>query len=115
MEFNDQDLQALNDIWMSQKAKMRMTQMEVVKKLGISQAEFSGYMKGKMPLTISFVEHLCKLLHVDPKLIVPSLRQAAYETDKVMHLQTRVVIDGEIKSAHIEGNQVIIEYTHVVE
>ena len=36
MEFTDQDREALYNIWMSQKAKLRLTQMEVAKRLGMN-------------------------------------------------------------------------------
>lgn len=41
MDFTQRDREALNQVWMSQKAKMRLTQMEMVKRLGLSQLEFS--------------------------------------------------------------------------
>lgn len=40
MELNQEDRKALYDVWMTKKAKMHMTQMEMTKRLGVSQGEF---------------------------------------------------------------------------
>lgn len=45
MEFTEQDRMALYDLWMSQKAKMHITQMEMTKRLGLNHHEFSSLLK----------------------------------------------------------------------
>ncbi|MCQ6493188.1 XRE family transcriptional regulator, partial [Vibrio parahaemolyticus] len=45
MEFTELDRNALFDIWMSQKAKMHITQMEMAKRLGLCLHEFSGLLR----------------------------------------------------------------------
>lgn len=46
MEFTEQDRDALYQTWMSQKSRMRITQMEFSKKLGMNQLDFSRVLKG---------------------------------------------------------------------
>ncbi len=55
MEFTEQDRNALYDTWMSQKAKMHITQMDMAKRLGLNLHEFSGLLRGNSPLTLGFV------------------------------------------------------------
>ncbi len=43
MELNQEDRKALYDVWMTKKAKMHMTQMEMTKRLGVSQGSFRSY------------------------------------------------------------------------
>ncbi|WP_375749112.1 helix-turn-helix domain-containing protein [Vibrio sp. HN007] len=115
MNFTESDREALNTAWMSHKAKMRLTQMEIVKKLGLTQLEFSNYMRGAIPLNMAFVERLCRVMNVEPKMIVPSLQSSPDESSKVVYLRTSVNVDGAIQNAYIEGNQVVIEYAHIVD
>ncbi|MEI8658164.1 helix-turn-helix transcriptional regulator [Vibrio sp. Hal054] len=113
MEFCQEDRRALYDVWMSQKAKMHLTQMEITKRLGVSQVEFSNLLRGSEPLSMSFVTKFCKHLHVEPENVLPTLRQKSGRGESVVYLQNRVSVDGEIQKVHVEGNQVIIEYVHV--
>ena len=115
MEFTDNDRQALNTIWMSQKTKMRLTQMEFAKKLGMNQLSFSRLMRGESPLTMSFVSQFCRLLHIDPNVTVPSLKANHSNGHKIVYLKSRMTVDGEIQNAYIEGNQVVVEYAHTVD
>lgn len=55
MELNQEDRNALYDVWMIKKAKMHMTQMEMTKRLGVSQVEFSELLRGDAPLSMAFV------------------------------------------------------------
>ncbi|MCG9595396.1 helix-turn-helix domain-containing protein [Vibrio sp. Isolate25] len=114
MEFTEKDREALYNTWMSQKSKMRLTQMEFAKKLGISQLNFSQLLRGEEPLTMSFISHFCRLLHLDAKQIFPSLKEANENGPKVVYLQSRMSVDGEIQNAYIEGNQIVVEYAHTV-
>ncbi|MEZ8395771.1 XRE family transcriptional regulator, partial [Vibrio cyclitrophicus] len=63
MEFTEQDRDALYQTWMSQKSRMRITQMEFSKKLGMNQLDFSRVLRGETALTMSFISHFCRLLH----------------------------------------------------
>ncbi|KLN65181.1 MULTISPECIES: helix-turn-helix domain-containing protein [Vibrio] len=114
MDFTDKDREALYQIWMSKKSKMRLTQMEFAKKLGMNQLSFSRVLRGETPITMSFVSHFCRLLHLEPKNVVPSLKETNENGPKVVYLQSRMSVDGEIQNAYIEGNQVIVEYAHTV-
>ncbi|MEH0664524.1 helix-turn-helix transcriptional regulator [Vibrio scophthalmi] len=114
MEFTEQDREAIYTTWMSQKSKMRLTQMEFAKKLGMNQLSFSRVLRGEAPMTMPFVTKFCHLLHLDPKLVVPSLKERSDQGPKIVYLQSRMSVDGEIQNAYIEGNQVIVEYAHVV-
>lgn len=114
MEFTQQDREALYQIWMSQKAKMRMTQMEITKRLGISQIDFSELLRGSALLEQAFVEQFCNQLHVDPKSVIPSLKNND-NPSQIIYLKSRITVDGEIKKTYIEGNQVIVEYAHSIE
>lgn len=115
MEFTDKDREALYQIWMSKKSKMRLTQMEFAKKLGMNQLSFSRVLRGETPLTMSFVSHFCRLLQLNPQTTVPSLKETNDTGPKIVYLQNRMSVDGEIQNAYIEGNQVIVEYAHTVQ
>lgn len=112
MQLNENDRTALYNVWMSQKAKMQITQMEMTKRLGVSQMEFSQLLRGNAPLTMSFVSQFCQQLHVEPYNVLPTLKRQYTKGDVVVHLQSRISVDGEIQNIHVEGNQVIIDYTH---
>ncbi|USD67770.1 helix-turn-helix transcriptional regulator [Vibrio sp. SCSIO 43136] len=114
MEFTQQDREALYNVWMSQKAKMRITQMEVAKKLGLTQLQFSNTLRGGLPLTMPFVSQFCRMLHVDPQLLLPSLMPNNSDKAKVVYLQNRISVDGEIQHVYIDGKDVVIEYAHTV-
>jgi len=113
MDFCQDDRKALYDVWMSQKAKMHLTQMEISKRLGVSQVEFSNILRGTEPLSMSFVTKFCKYLHVEPQNVLPTLKRQLGRGEIAVYLQNRVSVDGEIQKVHVEGNQVIIEYMHV--
>ncbi|MFA0079448.1 XRE family transcriptional regulator [Vibrio artabrorum] len=115
MEFSEQDREALFKTWMSHKSRMRITQMEFSKKLGMSQLDFSKVLRGQAPLTMSFVSHFCRLLHLDPKTVFPSLTENSESGPKVVYLKSVMSVDGDIQNAYIEGNQVIVEYAHTVQ
>ncbi|QXO15440.1 MULTISPECIES: helix-turn-helix domain-containing protein [Vibrio] len=113
MEFGPEDRHALYDIWMSQKAKMHLTQMEMAKRLGVSQVEFSNLLRGNAPLTMSFVTTFCQHLHVEPYNVLPTLKSKFTSGEHLVRLQNRITVDGEIQRVQVDGNQVIIEYTHL--
>ncbi|MBD1558075.1 XRE family transcriptional regulator [Vibrio sp. S9_S30] len=113
MEFTQQDREALYQVWMSQKAKMRMTQMEITKRLGISQIDFSELLRGSARLEPAFVEQFCNQLHVDPKSVIPSLKNSE-NAGQVIYLKSRITVDGEIQKTYVEGNQVVVEYAHTL-
>ncbi|MFM2588004.1 helix-turn-helix domain-containing protein [Vibrio sp. TBV020] len=115
MEFTDKDREALYQTWMSQKSKMRLTQMEFAKKLGINQLTFSQVLRGETPLTMQFVAKFCRLLQLEPHNIIPSLKESQTSGPKIVYLQSRMSVDGEIQNAYIEGNQVIVEYAHRIQ
>lgn len=109
MNFTQQDTEALYRVWMSQKAKMHITQMEVAKRLNVSQIELSNRLNGNHPLDANFVDRFCRLLHIDPCHHLPSMRSHfASESDRVFN--TRLTIDGDITNIRVDGNQVTIEY-----
>lgn len=114
MEFTEQDREALYQTWMSKKSKMRLTQMEFAKKLGMTQLAYSQVLRGEQPMTMSFVSHFCRHLQLDPKQTFPSLREYSQTGPKVVYLKSRMSVDGEIQNAYIEGNQVVVEYAHTV-
>lgn len=114
MEFTQQDRTALYNTWMSQKAKMRLTQMETARKLGVTQAQFSELLRGREPLTYPFVTRLCELLKVEAKHTIPSLRTEVAVTQDSVTLCTRVSVDGKIRNVYVEGNQVVVEYEHTI-
>ncbi len=92
MEFTELDRNALYDIWMSQKAKMHITQMEMAKRLGLSLHEFSGLLRGNSPLTLGFIKQLCEQLHVRPGQVIPSLTERELSAAGSVHLQNRVTV-----------------------
>ncbi|MDA0119243.1 helix-turn-helix domain-containing protein [Vibrio sp. T11.5] len=114
MEFTEKDREALYNTWMSQKSKMRLTQMEFARKLGMNQLSFSQLLRGDEPLTMSFINQFCRLLHLDAKLVFPSLKETSETGPKVVYLQSRMSVDGEIQNAYIEGNQIVVEYAHTL-
>jgi transcriptional regulator with XRE-family HTH domain len=93
---------------------MRLTQMEVAKRLGLTQLDFSNLLRGDAALSMTFISQFCRQLHVDPKLVIPSLKQDAQDVPKVVYLESRMSVDGDIQRAYIEGNQVVVEYAHTV-
>ena len=114
MEFTERDRDALYQTWMSQKSKMRLTQMEFAKKLGMSPLAFPQMLRGEKPLNMSFISHFCRLLRLEPNHVFPSLKEQSDTGPKVVYLQSRMSVDGEIQNAYIEGNQVIVEYAHII-
>lgn len=115
MDFTQEDREELYQVWMSKKAKMRLMQMEVVKKLGISQKDFSDILRGNAPLTYSFVRQFCQIMRIEPQHAIPSLRNAGTVSTQPVFLKTRLSVDGEIQRAYIEGNDVVVEYVHRAE
>jgi len=113
MEFCQEDHKALYDVWMSQKARMHLTQMEITKRLGVSQVEFSNILRGHEPLSMSFITKFCQHLHVEPQNILPTLKNQLGRGEQSIYLQSRVSVDGVIQNVHVEGNQVIIDYVHI--
>lgn len=115
MEFIEEDRVALYDTWMSQKAKMHITQMAMAKKLGLSQIEFSQLIRGGSQLTMGFVTQFCRLMRVEPTQILPSLIKGGLGEKQIVYLRNTISVDGTIQSVYVEGNQVIVEYSHLVE
>lgn len=115
MQYTEQDRQVLHDTWMSYKAKMRITQIEMAKKLGLSQLVFSDILRGKLPIEHSFVNQFCSYLGVDPVLILPSLReQVGGAMPNSVMLTNTYIVDGNIRNVRYNGNQLIVEYEHNV-
>lgn len=115
MELTEEDRVALYNSWMSQKAKMHITQMEMAKKLSLSQVEFSDFIRGSSPLSMGFVTQFCRLMRVEPTQVLPSLHPRQLGGKQQILLKNRVVVDGVIQNVYQEGNQVIIEYSHAIE
>lgn len=113
MELTPQDRLALHDVWMSQKAKMQLTQMEISRRLGVSQPEFSDIMKGKVELTLQFVQTFCRHIHVDPYTFLPSLISQRKENHPPIFMTTSVTVEGQIRDVVVENNQVIIQYQYM--
>jgi transcriptional regulator with XRE-family HTH domain len=113
MNFTHHDTDALYQVWMSQKAKMHITQMEVAKRLNISQIELSNRLNGNHPLDAHFVDRFCKLLHINPTHHLPSLKSstAVFESNE-RTFNTTLTVDGSITNIRVDGNQVTIEYCH---
>ncbi|GAL17855.1 helix-turn-helix domain-containing protein [Vibrio maritimus] len=109
MNYTQQDTEALYRVWMSQKAKMHITQMEVAKRLNLSQVELSNRLNGNTPLDATFVDRFCKLLHIDPLHHLPSMK-SVYTADSERVFNTRLTVDGDITNIRVDGNQVTIEY-----
>lgn len=115
MQYTEQDRRVLHDTWMSYKAKMRITQIEMAKKLGMSQIAFSDILRGKMPIEHSFVNEFCSYLGVDPVVTLPSLRkQIGGSLPNSVKLTNTFIVDGDIRNVRYSGNQVIVEYEHSV-
>lgn len=112
MQFNQQDQDALYQIWMSQKAKLRITQMEFAKQLGLTQLEFSQRVRGAKPLDMGFILNFCQHLGLEPSQVIPSLKSQHSLTGESVRLTTRLTVDGEIERAYIEGSQVVVEYLY---
>jgi DNA-binding Xre family transcriptional regulator len=113
MELLQEDLHILQNVWMSQKAKMQLTQMEMSKKLGLTQLEFSKIMKGNSELTLKFVQEFCTYLHVDPYTFLPSLINLRKECKQPILMTTSVVVGGEVQHVQVEGNKVFIQFQYV--
>lgn len=114
MTYTEQDREALYRTWMSYKAKMRITQIEMVKKLGISQLAFSNLMRGKGDLESAFVHRFCQIMQVDPVLTVPSLRDQATQMqgNDSVQLTQRLIFDGDITHVDYQGNELVVTFTH---
>lgn len=111
MNFTQQDTEALYRVWMSQKAKMHITQMEVAKQLNLSQIELSNRLNGNLPLDGNFLDRFCKLLHINPNHHLPSLKSPSEQTSSTERLfNTKLTVDGDITNIRVDGNQVTIEY-----
>ncbi|MCG3863690.1 MULTISPECIES: helix-turn-helix transcriptional regulator [unclassified Photobacterium] len=113
MLYTEKDRQILHDTWMSYKAKMRITQIEMAKKLGLTQLEFSDILRGSKPIEQQFVNEFCRVLNVDPILILPSLReQMALGQGANLSIKNTFIFDGEITNVTYSGNQLVVEYEH---
>lgn len=113
MQYTEKDRQILHDTWMSYKAKMRITQIEMAKKLGLTQLEFSDILRGTSKIEQQFVNEFCGALGVDPILILPSLRERmATNNSSVTMLKNTFTFDGEIINVTYSGNQLVVEYKH---
>ncbi|MFV0575019.1 MAG: XRE family transcriptional regulator [Vibrio sp.] len=110
MEYTQEDRDALYNLWMSQKAKRRLTQMEMAKRLEMSISDFANVMRGKTELSNAFVNRFFQQLDIEPQTVLPSLKYRMMPENAVVYLQNRVVIDGDIQNVQIDGNQVIINY-----
>ncbi len=108
MVFTEQDRTALYDIWMSQKAKMRMTQMEMAKRLGLPQAVFSSLLTGREPLTRAFINKFCDQMCINPLTVIPTLQQPSGLERPL--LKNRVIIEGDIQHIYAQGNEIVVEY-----
>ncbi|USH04206.1 XRE family transcriptional regulator [Grimontia kaedaensis] len=111
MEFTYHDRQTLYDAWMSYKAKLRITQIEMAKRLGVSQLDFSKTMRGDVPMDRNFVFRFCKEMGLDPGSSLPSLK----DNKKIMNngpivVRTSLTVDGTIAKVEYSGDQVFIEY-----
>ncbi len=113
MEYTEKDRAALYDVWMSQKAKMHLTQMEMTRKLGINHNQFSGLIRGNEPLNTRFIRQLCEHLHVDPYRVIPSLSEQGIQAhgNHSLSLTNRVKVPGKVKKVYVENNEVVIEYS----
>ncbi|HCH00642.1 MAG TPA: transcriptional regulator [Vibrio sp.] len=110
MEYTEQDRDAIYHLWMSQKAKRHLTQMDMAKRLGMTISEFSEVIRGKGEISKSFVSRFFQQLDIEPHTILPSLKNQIAPENAVVYLQNRISIDGEIQNVQIDGNQVIIDY-----
>ena len=113
MQYTEKDRRVLHDTWMSYKAKMRITQIEMAKKLELTQLEFSNILRGDSVIHHQFVNDFCGILNIDPVLILPSLREAVHKgslTNSIV--KNTFIFDGEIKKVTYVGNQLVVEYEH---
>ncbi|MGF1681614.1 helix-turn-helix transcriptional regulator [Photobacterium makurazakiensis] len=116
MQYTEQDRRVLHDTWMSYKAKMRVTQIEMAKKLGVSQLVFSDILRGQVPLEHRFVNQFCDYIGVDPAITLPSLRnQVSANMPNSVTLKNTYIVDGDITNVRYSGNQIIVEYVHSVD
>ncbi|WP_087023549.1 transcriptional regulator [Thaumasiovibrio subtropicus] len=109
MGFTEQDRQALYAIWMSQKAKMRMTQMEMAKRLEMTQSEFAALLSGKEPLNRTFINHFCDQMCINPIVVIPSLQHAHHNGERML-LKSKMVVEGDIQQIYAHGNEIVVEY-----
>ncbi|MDO6705373.1 MULTISPECIES: helix-turn-helix transcriptional regulator [unclassified Photobacterium] len=115
MQYTEEDRKVLYETWMSYKAKMRVTQIEMAKKLGVSQLFFSDILRGNLPLEHRFVSQFCQYMGVDPILTIPSLReQIGGALPNTVTLTNTYIVDGNIKNVRYSGNQIVVEYEHNV-
>jgi transcriptional regulator with XRE-family HTH domain len=113
MQYTEKDRRVLHDTWMSYKAKMRITQIEMAKKLELTQLEFSDILRGDSVIQQQFVNDFCGILNIDPVLILPSLREAVQKGSLANSIiKNTFIFDGEIKKVTYVGNQLIVEYEH---
>ncbi|MDA9556552.1 helix-turn-helix transcriptional regulator [Vibrio sp.] len=112
MEFTSEDRQAIYNVWMSQKAKLRLTQMEMAKRIDISHIELSGILHGNNSMDQKFVERFCRVLHVDPHVVIPSLKNRFKSNGAVTRLVSRLRIEGQIERVYCDGNEVVVEYVY---
>ncbi|MBV7296548.1 helix-turn-helix domain-containing protein [Enterovibrio paralichthyis] len=111
MEFTYQDRQSLYQAWMSYKAKLRITQIEMAKRLGISQLDFSRALRGDVPLEKGFVFRFCREIGLEPDQILPSLKsERGMGLQGTITVRTAITVDGNIAKVEYSGNQVFIEY-----
>lgn len=111
MEFTYHDRQSLYDAWMSYKAKLRITQIEMAKRLGVSQLDFSRAMRGDVPMDRNFVFRFCKEMGLDPESALPSLKKNRPVTHRgPITIRTSLTVDGNISKVEYSGDQVFIEY-----
>ncbi|WP_394209616.1 helix-turn-helix domain-containing protein [Enterovibrio calviensis] len=111
MEFTYHDRQTLYDAWMSYKAKLRITQIDMAKRLGVSQLELSKALRGDVPMEQSFVFRLCKEIGLDPHQALPSLRNSNTNTPVgSVTVRTSLTVDGKVTKVEYSDNQVFIEY-----
>ncbi|PKF50738.1 helix-turn-helix domain-containing protein [Enterovibrio nigricans] len=111
MEFTYHDRQTIYDAWMSYKAKLRITQIEMAKRLGISQLDFSKALRGDVPMEKGFVYRFCNEIGLDPDLSLPSLKnnKPAQQGGPIV-IKTSFVVDGTVSKVEYSDNQVFIEF-----
>ncbi len=115
MEFTEQDRDVLHRTWMSHKAKMRITQIEMAKRLKLSQLEFSNKLRGDIELDRQFIQEFCGHMSVDPTLILPSLRDNPNANlPNEIQLTHTYTVDGEITNVRYQGNQLVVEFSHTI-
>ncbi|CAM3880151.1 hypothetical protein VA7868_00302 [Vibrio aerogenes CECT 7868] len=112
MTLTEEDRQALYAVWMTRKARLHLTQMEMAKQLGLTQTAFSAVLRGPAALEMPFVESFCASLNEDPYTFLPTLIRMREEEKQTIRLVSRVTVDGQIDAVQVEGNQVVIQYTY---